>query len=357
MSVAPKECCYLVSRLILCLCITIAAASYSHGHLHHVSVSSKALSQPHAAGQDSDKEAVCNDVRVTSICTNGYYEDYAYVATQCFGRSAAQNIQDVCSRNSMGTLCATIDEPDTTTIRDACSDSSTICSRQCRDLLNDVRNRLGCCVSGYNYTTDPQSIYRYSLWSLCSVEPIAEQCTPSFPLPDFIPGACNTNFEEQLYSRVLCRTEFLESANNALWQTPGCTPFFDTRDPRLICEVDEQGRHCDLQNNIYYQTYHKLFDRASTACPSNDTCDSSCINTLNEITSAAGCCFFSKFNSTHEERDWLSYDFWQRCGLTSPGFCEQRFDDSPNRISGGAGTQSFGTTISFAVALVLTTQY
>jgi hypothetical protein len=170
------------------------------------------------------------------------------------------------------------------------------------------------------------------------VEPITEQCTPSFPLPDFMPGVCSTNFQEQLYSRVLCRTEFLEATNDALRQTPGCNPVFNTQDLSL-CAVDEQGRYCDIQAN-------NLDGRASTACPNTNTCDSNCINTLNEIVSTAGCCLISRFNNTQTgERDWLSYDFWQRCGLTSPGFCEQEFDNSPNRISsGGGGGSSTGAT-------------
>jgi hypothetical protein len=92
------------SSLTLCLCITIAAASYSHGHLLHVSASSKALPQPHVAKRQTNQDDVCNDVLARSVCTNGYYEDYAYIATQCFQRSAAKDIQDACSRNSMGTL-------------------------------------------------------------------------------------------------------------------------------------------------------------------------------------------------------------------------------------------------------------
>jgi hypothetical protein len=249
-------------------------------------------------------------------------------------------------------ICVAIDEPDTFPIQSAC-DSSTTCSNQCRDLLNDVRNRLGCCVSAYN-STDPQSIYRYSLWSLCSVEPITEQCTPSFPLPDVSPGVCSTNFQEQLYSRVLCRRELLEATNDALQQTPGCNPVFTFQESSL-CAVDEQGRYCELRDNLYDQ-----LNRVSTACrTTTSTCDPTCVEILNNTISTAGCCFISTHNNTEpEDGDWLSYNFWQRCGLTSPGFCEQRFDDSPNRISGissGATFKAFMTTIGFAAALVLVT--
>jgi hypothetical protein len=336
------------SRLIHCLCITIVAASYSHGYLLHMSASLKGLSQPHVAKRQTNQD-VCLNVLSNEVCTNGFYEDYAYVATQCSESSTAQNLQDLCSRNSMGTICATVNEPDRFPIQRAC-DSSTTCSNQCRDLLNDVRNRLGCCVSVYNSTDYPQSIYRYSLWSMCNVEPITEQCTPSFPLHDFIPGACSTDYQQQLYSRVICRTEFLEATNDALQQTPGCNPFFNTQD-LSFCAVDEQGRYCELSDLFLH------VQLAQTACDNSENCNSTCIETLTDTISTAGCCFISTYNNTEVERwDWLSYDFWQECGLTSPGFCEQRFDNSPNRISGtSSGVKAFMTTIGFAAALVSVT--
>jgi hypothetical protein len=62
--------------------------------------------------------------------------------------------------------------------------------------------------------------------------------------------------------------------------------------------------------------------------------------------------------------DWLSYDFWQRCGLTSPGFCGQKVVSSPGGsgasyipigTSSGATFRAFATTICLVVALVLVT--
>jgi hypothetical protein len=176
------------------------------------------------------------------------------------------------------------------------------------------------------------------------VEPITEKCTPSFPLHDFIPGACNTSTQQPLYPRALCRTEFEEAINDALRQTPGCTPTVTFQDDSL-CVVDEQGRYCDLD-----QRHNNISDQLAHACRNTDICDSTCIETLNDIVSTAGCCLMSKFNTTEAGGyDMLSYNFWQRCGLTSPGFCELRFDVSPNRVT-SSGTEA---SISFAAALVL----
>ena len=286
------------------------------------------------------------------ICTNGYYEDYAFLAAQCFQRAAAQNIQDVCGVNAMGRVCAALDTPDPDTIESACGTSPTTCSSGCASALSNIRTQLGCCVNAYN-TTDSESsdrfVYSYALWSLCDVEPVTERCTPSFDLPTGTDVTCNPlSFQEQLFSRVLCRAEFLDSLRSAL--TSGGCPDEASAGIVSSCSVDSGGQYCALLDNLYDQ-----MDSASTNCPNTDSCNETCINTLNSIVDMSGCCFISEFNSSFEEpRDFLSYEFWQRCGLTSPGFCEVRLDTSPTRISGSGAATISATAALFILAVVST---
>ena len=319
------------SSILLCLCITISA-----GHkAHHVSTS-KGLPLLKRQAQDQ-----CPNILAREICTNGFYEDYAFLAAQCFQRAVAQSFQDVCSVNAMGRVCIAIDTPGPDFIESACGHSPTTCSSGCASALTNLRADLGCCVNAYNATdntTDSERSeqfgYSYSLWSLCDVEPVAERCTPSFDLPTGTDITCNPlSFREQLYSRVQCRAEFLDSLRRAL-TSEGCPDEVSAGIVRS-CSVDSGGEYCALRDNLNDQ-----MDSASTNCPNTDNCDESCINTLNSIVDMSGCCFISEFNSSSEEpRDFLSYEFWQRCGLTSPGFCEVRLDTSPTRVSGsGAAT-------------------
>ncbi len=53
------------------------------------------------------------------------------------------------------------------------------------------------------------------------------------------------------------------------------------------------------------------------------------------------------------QREWLSYDFWQCCGLTSPGFCALKFDNSNSRISGAVLIAPVNTTVTVLVVAVI----
>ena len=326
------------SLILLCLCITFSA-----GHkAHHVSTST---GLPLLKRQAQDR---CFNIFAEVSCTNGYYEDYAFLAAQCSQRAEAQNMQDVCGVNAMGRICAAIDRPYPYTIEIACGTFPTTCSPECTSALTNLRAELGCCVNAYN-TTDSESsdqfVYSYALWSLCDVEPVTERCTPSFDLPNGTDITCNPlSFEEQLFSRVLCRAEFLDSQRRAL-TSEGCldeAAYLDSS-----CLVDSGGKYCDY---LYGQ-----FVSASMNCPNTDSCNENCINTLNNIVDMSGCCFISEFNSSSEEpTDFLSYEFWQRCGLTSPGFCEVRLDTSPTRIS-RSGAAAIGATAALFILAVVST--
>ena len=202
-------------------------------------------------------------------------------------------------------------------------------------------------MNAYNSTYPPSDvpfIYSYSLWSLCGVEPITEQCTPNFDLPDS--HMCNQQefqeLQDQLYSRVFCNREILEATNNAL-NAEGCDPPFNF-DDTSVCLVDEQGNYCDARDDLY-----DLANRASDDCRNTNSCDPTCIETLNDIISIAGCCFISEFNNTKDYNypsEWLSYDFFQSCGVSSPGFCKQKF------VSAAGIPKALGVATAFAIALV-----
>ena len=257
------------------------------------------------------------------------------------------NIQDVCGVNARGRVCAALDTPDPYTIESVCGTSPTTCSSGCASALTNIRAELGCCVNAYN-TTDSESsdrfVYSYALWSLCNVEPVTERCTPSFDLPTGTDITCNPlSIQEQLISGILCRAEFLDSLRRALtsWGCP------DETSAGIVssCSVDRNGQYCALLDNLDDQ-----MDSASTNCPNTDE---TCVNTLNSIVDISGCCFISEFNSSSEEpRDFLSYEFWQRCGLTSPGFCDVRLDTSPTRISGSGAATISATAALFILAVV-----
>ena len=179
------------------------------------------------------------------------------------------------------------------------------------------------------------------------MEPITEQCTPTFDLPADN-HTCNQQemqeIQNQVFSRNLCNRKFWEATNNA-FKAEGCDPPFDVDDTSR-CLVDEQGNYCSLRDDL-----DDLANRASDNCRNTNNCDPTCIETLNDIISIAGCCFISEFNNTEDmnypRREWwLSDGFFQRCGVSSPGLCKQKF------FSAAGIPKALGIAIAFAIALV-----
>ncbi len=271
--------------------MTAAASS----HLHH-------------KRQTNSDEEVCVTAMLTNRCTSGYYEAYAYLLAKCNVNETARSLQDTCRRHSRGYFCGSSLYPFNIS-RGACGNSSiTTCPTECRNLLNTARAQLGCSVSVYNnsdYIT--HSYFSYSQRSLYGVEPVTEECAPSsFGM---LPGVDPNCTEESLYSDVFCRTNFWQSYYNTLQATPACN--ITEKSETLtadICGVNEDGHYCQT---LLHDT------ESRTNCRNESICDSLCIGAINNLNATFGCCLNSVLNRTSGQRDWLSYDFWQRCGLTS----------------------------------------
>ena len=147
-------------------------------------------------------------------------------------------------------------------------------------------------------------------------------------LAEIDPACTEEVLTERLTFRVLCRKEFLDDLRDLA--VSSCGQNLDDLDTPSHCAVDENGNYCS-ETDIYSTEY-----TASINCADTSVCDPLCIETLTNITNMFGCCFISEFNSTSSgssPRSYLGYEFWERCGLTSPGFCDLKIDNSSLRIS------------------------
>ena len=184
------------------------------------------------------------------------------------------------------------------------------------------------------------------------MEPVTEQCTPSsFNLSVAVDPTCNVReFYKRLFSRVLCRREHVESLKSALEGCPEELEYIDT-----LCMVSEEGLYC-LASFGFEDIFPLGTTTVSTNCHDTSTCAPLCIATLNNITNIVGCCLNSVFNNTQRSRRdyyrYYSYEFWRRCGLTSPGFCEVRLTDGP-RISDAAIIKASEKMVNFIGLLVI----
>ena len=296
-----------IFTLVLCvgmLCITTA---------------SRGLPQPHHLHNTGDTDA-CGAAINDNRCMNGFYQSYATLLLECDERKTAVAFTKYCQSSSSGVFCGSVYvNTISATINIKCGRSPTTCSSDCQALLITTRAELGCCISYLNSTNNgDNSGFDYSLWSLCDVELVTEQCGPGrIKLPNTtVDPTCNLN-DNRFYTEAFCRAKYFLSERDTIAKNCKVDPLDDTA-CNDTCIVNEEGKYCGADNN---NDPNDIYNTALSNCADTSTCDPLCIKTLSKITT---CCFINRFNGTEDAGvyDWLSYEFWSRCGLNSPGFCK-----------------------------------
>ncbi len=341
----------LVLLSVSALCITTTAGFYNHGH--PLLVNTKTHSQgPHKLFKRDDDPSQqphqCADLIIAEACTNGLYQDYASLLERCNEPIEAKSLQDGCTLNSEGKYCGSMDVYETKeNIEEICK---TPCSPDCKNLLSRTRSELGCCASVYN---DSSPAFAYSLWSLCGVEPVTQECSESTvklsqpPKDPSCNGIWSTTFLRELYSSVICRQKYAQSLNDRLRATEKCKDHMFLTEMIDACRVNKRGAHCGTD----LTTFSKA-TAASGSCHNTAKCDPLCVQALNNVTNTAGCCFNREYNDSTNGRvmfDWMSQEFWSKCGLEPLGFCEVRFTSHAVVLS----PSSSGAMILLAVTMLL----
>lgn len=307
----------------------------------------------------------------SEVCTNnGHHEIMAIVKAQCNQTEEAIMASNFCRKNANGVFCGSFNSTELASFPSACNQSITerVCMNECRDFLTSIRARYGCCLNIFNSSEflidDSHELLAFShlLWSHCNVEPTDEECAPStFELPEVDPTCSPREMEERLHRSVFCNRNLLyASAKEAF--TRRCTSVKVTEEnERMVftqCAVDEEGHYCQFGPAQSLTT--RVMDSAFLAsCANTDACNPSCIAALKNFSNTYGCCFISELNGTtvDQSRDWLGYEFWQRCDLTSPGFCDVMFTDSDSTLNGTvvlvATTKYYYAIVFLAVFLML----
>lgn len=306
--------------LLSMACITFTDGSNSSRHSFLLSEEP----QLHKRQENSDPDSVCRSVAFAESCTNGQFQEKADVFLQCNDPEEARRIQNGCMRNSKGNFCGNDPALLRNRIRTACT-SETSCNSECQEAVMNARRNFGCCVNIFNDTLYNNLPFNYSLWFRCNVEPVTEECqTSTISLPaQFDPSCDNVTLRHRLQS-VECREEYVNSIRNRLLATEGCQNY--THPSKQECNANGDKTYCTL---LIPLVTPNNYTRAGKSCSNTSTCEPHCVQTLNNITSTTGCCFVDRYNSTQNNKiEWLRKEFWSRCGLTSPGFCEEYLNNS-----------------------------
>ena len=317
-----------------------------------ITTASRELPQPHHLHKKQDDTGdtdACDAAINNNRCMNGFYQRFATLFLECDHRETAEAYANNCKRSSSGIFCGSVNvDTISDTINTSCGRSPTTCSSDCQALLTSTRAKLGCCINYLNNTNiGDNSGFDYSLWSLCNVELVTEECAPGLNLPNItIDPTCTGLDDNRFYAEALCRAQYFESERDIIAKNCKIDPFVDDND---TCTVNEEGKYCEADNN---DDPNDIYNTTFSNCADTSTCDPLCIESLSKITT---CCFINEFNGTEDavKYDWLSYEFWSRCGLNSPGFCKTKLTNGPLLYSGAAILKAPGIAVILAVAMVL----
>ena len=306
---------------------------------------------------------VCDAVQARAACISGYSEAFANQIAKCNLTTYAKSFEDGCRVNANNVICGGA-LTDNQRGQAACwmatrwDVETPVCTPDCKDFLIATRDTLGCCSNIYNDSTSPlyePGPFNHSLWSLCGVEPSTEECPPPpFRVSDNVeidPTCPADEVDNRFFPDIFCGRQYIESIDDILvasnCENHAADIYEITRD---FCTVDNRGHYCSDGVNLYTLSYY-----AFESCSHTDVCEEGCLTALNNITAMVGCCYVSHFNRTGHGPlpAYLSYEFWQRCGLTSPGFCETRFVDVDLNNSASLLEKTITFTLTFYMLTLL----
>ena len=315
-------------------------------------------------GLDSTKLTLyrrCQGIVVEQGCNNGLLQEFVDLAYRCNQSQAAEATHVSCQHNPSGRYCglAFAFYAEVTSIQSVCATSDTSCTDQCRTLLTNIRNDLGCCISvTFNDSSGlfaNVQAFRYSLWSSCGIEPVANDCMSSSVTLTHMPvdPMANCNITSYSTAQLHCTQRYIEPLLNALSAEQNCHLYHQSA--LEMCGVNEFGRACHEEPSLA-----SGFLNAFNNCRNTTTCDPGCISALRKFNQSSGCCINNVYNGsslilTGSSYDWLSNSFWSMCGLETPGICEARFNGStlPPQEPGNEANGAAAHAVPWPHALII----
>ena len=310
--------------LLLCvsaLCITTTTGSYYH-KVHERQIEVNQLRE-------------CQAIVFQVQCNNGLVQESVNLALECNLTEGATVASESCRRNSAGEYCAlayTYLVNGLGIIATECATAaSTGCTLRCRNLLMLIRSEMGCCINvAFNNSESPiynPIPFRNSLWTGCDVEPVTEECGPSNIELQTLPldPTCTPDVFIGRAGFLQCQKSLLQPVVDALIEADTCQPYADGA--LEGCGVDESGTPC------YQQAAEvtEAFTTARDSCLGLANCNSFCQEALQNLTNTGGCCVNNLFNGSLAgismiRYGWMSNEFWEDCGVDTPGMCEIRLN-------------------------------
>ena len=275
--------------------------------------------------------AICNAQLRDASCTVGVYLGLAEAGLTCNNSNIeeAQRTANACAKGEGGMFCGSLWELNRVQANYMEGNCSQVllrnfCPSNCRSLLENFRNTLGCCINAYVNGTglySGSSSLDYRVWNLCGVPlpPAACGNGPTVSPPDNVHNCTDEEIFTKYYAENLClpkRSQAYKDVFNRLGTNLCGDSTANSTDD--ACSVDNNGIPC---GTLYFQSSQDLaITRLESACSTSSvSCTSSCRNEITAAKNRNGCCLRSVwFNSTAA----LSLSVLKSCDIELPDACE-----------------------------------
>lgn len=281
--------------------------------------------------------AQLNNVSCSFGITQGFVDTSLRCGTFYESFKQAQRDANACAKSENGQFCGSafdLNGINLDYIEQNCTRAPTLnrnesCSPDCRTLLEDFRNRLGCCINAY---INGSRIWSYSasvdyrVWNMCNVPLPPEDCAngPTISPPSNVKNCTNEDLFNEYYVQNYCLPERAQPYIDVLRK---CGSHIAVENYKSICSADANGVPC---GRIYYQSFETDVspDILNSVCKtSNINCTSSCRDIINTAKNHFGCCLSSVL-SNETDSIALSYSVLKSCNIEPPGTCDHSLIDS-----------------------------
>ena len=277
--------------------------------------------------------AICGAQLNDVLCTAGITQGFIDAGLSCNAyRSLEQPPKEAnsCAKGEGGQFCGSLWNHYSIGAYDIRVNCSRVlllnsCLSNCRSLLEDFRNTLGCCINAYFNDSAYIGVNSldYRVWNLCSVPlpPTACENSPTISPPDNVQDCTNEEFFYKYYAENLCVPAKRQLYSGVLRRLGarfcGNVSPDDVRD---LCSVDTNGVPCGA---LYHRSEADLA-RLNSICSTSDvSCTSSCRDGITTAKNRYGCCFSSGwFNRSSLGISALNPIVLKSCDIELPEACE-----------------------------------
>lgn len=307
----------------------------------------------------------CLEGALNTWCMADQTQDLAEAYYECKKKFSVQEKR--CRKNEQGRLCGLIVDhvEELKQAEVACFNQSEYCSAQCYQLLQQLKDKLGCCLNEMINTTTGGglklhgSIVEYELWKNCSLDLPPKSCQPS-PLATI--SAPKVTRTQKCSSHELFRERYKVQCSNTTIQAlaygfdkQSCNQV--SRDLINTCTITKWGVWCVEKFFKMLPEIRKPLESIQSYC-SGAGCPRACRKALRKLKDKLGCCvnyifnnsFFKLIysNTAYLGRLTIKSGAWSSCELPPPKVCKLRI------YNGGASSIH---AITFIMVMAITVTY